>query len=475
MPIQPNCLCAFDPDIQATAIHLTNDLNSLALQERTWATASGVTGKAGDILLIPSAEGALQKVYVFTQDTLDEHTAKDPWLLAGLPSKLPNGIYTIAQDTQKINQEHIALGWALAHYNFDRYKSQASSKDCTLMLDQHTNIKAIRNSADAVATVRDLVNTPAEDMGPADLQDIIEALAEQHNAQVSTIVGEDLLDENFPAIHAVGRAAEHGREPRLIELNWQPLAANDGINNPNLPKLTLIGKGICFDTGGLDLKPSSAMLLMKKDMGGAAHAIGLAGLIMAQGLGVNLRLLVPAAENAVAGNAFRPGDVLPTRQGISVEVGNTDAEGRLVLCDALTYGSEENPDLMIDFATLTGAARVALGPDLPATYTNNETMWNALEAASRFVRDPLWRMPLWDGYENDLSSDIADINNISAGPFAGSITAALYLRKFINDTPAWVHFDTFAWSPKAKAGRPKGGEAQGLRAAYHAIQKYFGI
>jgi leucyl aminopeptidase len=279
-------------------------------------------------------------------------------------------------------------------------------------------------------------------------------------------VGDDLLDLNFPAIHAVGRAAASGREPRLIDLQWGPADA---------PKLTLVGKGVCFDTGGLDLKPSAGMRTMKKDMGGAAHALALAELIMANKLKVNLRLLISAVENSVSASSYRPGDVINTRKGLTVEIGNTDAEGRIVLCDALALACEQSPDLLLDFATLTGAARVALGADLPATFTNNDALWAALENSADTTKDPLWRMPLWAGYKKDLSSPIADLSNVGGDGFAGAITAALYLQNFVKPGVAWAHFDVFAWNKNPRPGRPSGGEAQGLRAVYDAVKSYLSL
>ena len=314
--------------------------------------------------------------------------------------------------------------------------------------------------ANATAKVRDLVNTGASDLGPAELEAEAEALAAQYGATITVTRG-DALAQGFPMIHIVGQAASRDRAPRLIELEW---------GDPAHPRLAVIGKGVCFDSGGLDIKPSSGMRLMKKDMGGAAHALALAGLIMASRLKVRLHLLIPAVENAIAGNAFRPGDILPTRAGLTVENTNTDAEGRLILGDALTLAGEHKPDLIIDFATLTGAARVALGPDLPATFANDDALGDAMLAAGRDVIDPLWRLPLWDGYDDMLKSDIADMVNAPDGGFAGSITAALFLRRFVPAGIPWVHLDTFAWRPVAKPGRPKGGEALGLRASWAMLK-----
>jgi leucyl aminopeptidase len=311
-----------------------------------------------------------------------------------------------------------------------------------------------------VALVRDLVDTPTADMGPADLQHEADRIAKRHGAALTVTKGHD-LENGYPMIHAVGRAADKASAPRLIELEW---------GNPKHPRIAIIGKGVCFDSGGLNIKPGNGMALMKKDMGGAAHALALAGLVMEARLPVRLHLLIPAVENAIAGNAFRPGDVLTSRKGLTVEVTNTDAEGRLVLADALAKAGEDAAELILDFATLTGAARVALGPDLPATFVNDELLASELLAASEAVADPLWRMPLWDGYVDMLKSDIADLNNSPEGGFAGAVTAALFLRKFVPDATPWAHFDTFAWRPSAKAGRPKGGEAYGLRAAWEVLK-----
>jgi leucyl aminopeptidase len=312
--------------------------------------------------------------------------------------------------------------------------------------------------------VRDLVNTPAADMGPAELEAAAEMLARDHGATLSVTRG-DALEQGYPMIHAVGMAAARGREPRLIELEW---------GQADHPRLALVGKGVCFDTGGLDIKPSAAMRLMKKDMGGAAHALALADLVMRLRLPVRLHLLVAAVENAVAGNAFRPGDVLKTRKGLTVENTNTDAEGRLVLGDALTRAVEAKPELILDFATLTGAARVALGPDLPALFANDDALAAALIDAGTAANDPLWRLPLWDGYDEMLKSDIADLVNAAEGGFAGSITAALFLRRFVPKDIAWAHLDLFAWRPAARPGRPKGGDAMGLRAAWAMLKTRYG-
>lgn len=429
---------------------------NLSKDQIAWASTHDFKGDAGTCLLLPGGDDGSTALVGTGDGTLT------PWSLASAVDQLPAGAYAL-EGLNAEQAEKTALGWCLAQYRFDRYISDRKEKVRTLCLPDGTAIDTVRQTIQATSLVRDLVNTPTEDMGPADLQDAAEALAEEFSGTCETIVGDDLLEENFPAIHAVGRAAAAGREPRLIDLRW---------GDEHAPKVTLVGKGVCFDTGGLNLKPSAGMLLMKKDMGGSAHVLGLARLLMAGGTKINLRVLIPAVENAIDGSAFRPGDVLATRKGLSVEVGNTDAEGRLILCDALTYACEEEPDLLIDFATLTGAARVALGPDLPATYVNDESLWSTLDKASRDTVDPLWRMPLWAPYDDTLSSEIADVSNISDGPFAGSITAALYLQRFVKEGTPWVHFDVFAWVPKPKPGRPRGGDAQGLRATLKAIKDF---
>lgn len=384
-----------------------------------------------------------------------------PWCLARAAESLPEGVYRLTDGSVGA----AALGWLTAHYRFDRYRrDDAPTGARALLTSDVARIAPTVQLAQAVALVRDLVNTPAADMGPSDLEAAVEKLATAFGAHVTTTRG-DALEQGYPMIHAVGKAADKGFAPRLIELHWGDAAA---------PRIAIVGKGICFDSGGLDIKPSSGMRLMKKDMGGAAHALALAQLIMAARLPVRLHLLIPAAENAIAGNAFRPGDILASRKGLSVEIGNTDAEGRLVLGDALTRAGEEKPELIIDFATLTGAARVAVGPDLPALFANDDALANDMAAAGGAVDDPTWRLPLWDGYADMLKSDIADINNAGEGGFAGAITAALFLKRFVPDDTPWLHLDTFAWRPTSKPGRPKGGEALGLRAVFRLLQHRYG-
>ena len=389
---------------------------------------------------------------------VDKADAMAPWCLAKLGESLPAGKYRIDQGQPGL----AALGWMLSQHRFTRYKSGAADDRGArvLLTGDAAAVDPLMRLAEATALVRDMVDTPASDMGPADLEAAVRDLAKASGAKVEVTHG-DALAKGYPMIAAVGGGASRERAPRLIELFW---------GKEDAPRVALIGKGVCFDSGGLDIKPSSGMRLMKKDMGGAAHAIALAKLIIGARLPVRLHLLVPAVENSISATAFRPGDIIASRKGLSVEVDNTDAEGRLVLGDALTRAGEEKPELMIDFATLTGAARVALGPDLPAMFTNDETLAADLAAAAATAHDPLWRMPLWDEYDDMLKSDLADLANSSDSPFAGSITAALFLRRFVDGGTPWAHFDTFAWAPSAKPGRPKGGGAMGLRAAFAMLE-----
>jgi leucyl aminopeptidase len=383
-----------------------------------------------------------------------------PWSLAKAAEALPEGTYRVVGGLAGA----ATLGWLLGQYRFDRYKQEPKSKGPRILLtDGPARIAEAVLLAEATALVRDLVNIPAADLGPAELQKAVEQAASE-GAAVTVTIGAK-LEREYPMIHAVGRAASADRAPRLIEFEW---------GNPKHPRIAIVGKGVCFDSGGLDIKPSAGMRLMKKDMGGAAHALALAQLIMKSRLPVRLHLLIPAVENAISGNAFRPGDVLRSRKGLSVEIGNTDAEGRLILGDALAKAAEDKPELILDFATLTGAARVALGPDLPALFANDDSLADSLLRGGEAVSDPLWRMPLWKAYNELFSSDIADIGNASDAPLAGAVTAALFLQKFVPDELPWAHFDTFAWRASAKPGRPKGGEALGLRAAWHMLKARYG-
>ena len=419
---------------------------------RTIIAAQKLTGKPGDRAVLPG-EAAEDWAMLLVCD----EAAQSPWQLASLGEHLPEGTYRLAEGEPGAAM----LGWALAQHRFERYrKDDAAQGPRVLLTGEPARIAETIALARAVAWVRDLVNTGASDLGPAELEAQAHGLAAAHDAVLTVTRGEPLA-RGYPMIHTVGQAAARGREPRLIELAW---------GNPVHPRVAIVGKGVCFDSGGLDIKPSAGMRLMKKDMGGAAHALALAGLVMGLRLPVRLHLLIPAVENSIAGNAFRPGDVLATRSGLTVENTNTDAEGRLVLGDALTRAREETPELILDFATLTGAARVALGPDLPATFANDDALADALLAAGTAVGDPLWRLPLWDGYDELLKSDIADLVNAPDGGFAGAVTAALFLRRFVPAGTAWAHLDTFAWRPTGKPGRPKGGEALGLRAAWAMLK-----
>ncbi|WP_029004078.1 leucyl aminopeptidase family protein [Azorhizobium doebereinerae] len=419
---------------------------------RRFVESAGFAGEAGKLLAVPAADGALAG-YLFGLGP-----DGDAFAAGALPGLLAAGTYQLVGDVPALSP----LAFGLGAYRFERYRTRPA-KEVRLVPPAGADADALARTVEAVTLVRDLVNTPANDCGPAEIEDAARALAARFGADLNVVVGDALLEENFPLIHAVGRAAT--RAPRLIDLTW---------GDPDAPKVTLVGKGVAFDTGGLDIKTSAGMLLMKKDMGGAASALGLALMIMARGLKVRLRLIIPAVENAIAGNAFRPGDVLKSRKGLSVEIGNTDAEGRLILADALALADAEAPDLLIDFATLTGAARVALGPQLPPAYTDDEALASDLARHAASENDPLWRMPLWQPYAAMLDSKIADINNAGAGGFAGSITAALFLKRFVGATKSWLHLDIYAWTPSARPGRPEGGEAQTIRALDALLAQRYG-
>ncbi|TIL89007.1 MAG: leucyl aminopeptidase family protein [Mesorhizobium sp.] len=429
------------------------DAAGLASSSLAWARANGFSGQAGRTLILPGENGGLAGALFGTGD------GEGVLAIGALARALPAGDWHFASTLAE--PEIAAIALALGGYVFTRY-GKKPGRTLRFSLPPGAEAAYVRRIADGVFLTRDLVNTPTSDMGPDELEKAVRTLAGTYKAEVSVTRGDDLLKNNFPMIHAVGRASVGA--PRLIDLIWGP---------ENAPKVTLVGKGVCFDTGGLDIKPSSGMLLMKKDMGGAANVLGLASMIMAAGLKVRLRVLIPAVENSIAGNAFRPGDVLVSRKGITVEIGNTDAEGRLVLADALALADDDEPQLLIDMATLTGAARVALGPDLPPFYTGDEALASDLAAASIAVEDPLWRMPLWKPYAAKLSSKIADINNVTSDSFAGSITAALFLKRFVEKTAAWAHFDIFAWNPSDRPHGLAGGEAQGIRALERVISKRY--
>jgi leucyl aminopeptidase len=423
---------------------------------RRWLTATGFKMKPGRFNVVPGADGRPRAVVVGVGNT------NDLWALGGLPGSLPEGDYLLEAALEPQQLERLTLGWGLGAYQFTRYKAPKRAP-ARLALHPACDADRIQRQVDAVTLVRDLVNTPAEDLMPEHLAEAMQALGQECGASFEQIVGDALLVNNYPAIHAVGRASAH--PPRLLDLRW---------GDPTHPKIALVGKGVCFDSGGLDLKPSSAMRLMKKDMGGAATALGLARLIASAGLPVRLRVLVAAVDNAVAGNAFRPGDVLRSRRGPTIEIHNTDAEGRLILCDALAEAGSEQPEIILDFATLTGAARVALGTEVPALFCNEEPLAAGLLAAAEREQDPIWRLPLHQPYRELLDSKIADLANATESSYAGAITAALFLKEFVPDGVPWAHFDLMAWNLKTQPGRPEGGEAMGLRAAFGWLEQRYG-
>jgi leucyl aminopeptidase len=426
---------------------------------QNWVAAAGYTGAAGAVLSIADDKGNLKRVLFGAGKDDSLYTYAD------LPAKLPkhgDGYY-IDKKMDAARATQAALGWALGCYQFAQYKSGKKKEFAALVWPDNADRKNVTLTAEAVFLVRNLVNTPANDLGPEEIADAAEKVAKADKASIKVIVGEDLLKKNYPAIYEVGKGSP--RAPRLIDIRW---------GKEKHPMVTLVGKGVAFDTGGLNLKPGNSMALMKKDMGGAAHVLGVAQMIMAEKLPIRLRVLIPAVENSMDGNSFRPSDVIKTRKGISVEIGDTDAEGRLILCDALAEACSEKPELLVDFATLTGAARVALGPDLPALFSNDKGVAQELLAAAEKVQDPLWQLPLWQPYKEWLNSKIADVNNVGSGGFAGAITAALYLEKFVDKDVPWVHIDTFAWNPSSKPGKPEGGEALGMRAVFELIKKRFG-
>jgi leucyl aminopeptidase len=426
-----------------------------------WARTHGFRGERGRLLAIPRADGELAGA-ALGLGRLASLAELAPQTLAGVPERLPQGRYWLADELTPAAATAAALGWALGRYRFDRYRHPSAVALPELALPANADREHVRRVAEADTLARDLINTPAGDLGPVELAAAVAAVAARFGAEYREIVGPELLVAGFPAIHAVGRAA--AAAPRLAELRFGTAG----------PLIALVGKGVCFDTGGLDLKPSAGMLLMKKDMGGAACALALAQLVMDAGLPVRLLLLVPAVENSVSANAYRPGDVLATRKGLTIEVANTDAEGRLVLADALAYADESRPDLLVDLATLTGAARTALGPELPALYASEDALAAELLAAARRASDPLWHMPLWAPYEEDFGSKIADLANASASPFAGSIIAALFLRRFVGEATRWLHLDLYAWNGKERPGRPVGAEAQAVRALYEFLLARYG-
>jgi leucyl aminopeptidase len=458
-------LLVADRGQKAHPIHLV-DKNSFEdwaksrpAEDRALLKAHRFDGKTGfAFVILPKGKDEFEVV-----SAVANTQSLSPWCMAKLGESLPEGTYRLPAG----DPGQAALGWLLAQHRFESYRSKKDEAECgprVLVTGEPAKIDAAVRLAEATVLVRDLVNTPASDLGPAELEKAARELAGRVGAEFRVTSGAELA-EGYPLIAAVGAAATRERAPRLIELEW---------GNPKHPRVAVVGKGVCFDSGGLDLKPASGMRLMKKDMGGAAHALALAGLVAAERLPVRLHLLISAVENAVSGKALRPGDVVRSRRGLHVEIDNTDAEGRLVLADAITRAGESEPDLIVDFATLTGAARVALGPDLPALFTNDDALAESLLREGTELMDPLWRMPIWDAYDEMLKSDIADIANASGSPMAGAVVAAMFLKRFVPEHTPWAHFDTFAWREKAKPGRPKGGEALGLRAAFAAMTERFG-
>ena len=438
------------PIFAVTPAHVeTGTIDPIALD---WARKAGFKADPGAILLVPTESGHLGGALF----GLGASPSSTPFLTGKLARALPAGEWHV--ETAPLTANRLALGYGLGSYRFERYRSTIGVSP-TLMIPADADAADIKRQLAGVFLARDLINTPANDMGPVALEEAVRALAEHYKAKVSVIAGDDLLKENFPLIHTVGRASAEA--PRLIEMRW---------GKKGHKKVTLVGKGVCFDTGGLDIKPASSMLLMKKDMGGAANVLGLALMIMDAKLKIDLRVLIPAVENSVSSNAFRPGDIYRSRKGLTVQIDNTDAEGRLVLADALALADEEETDLIVDMATLTGAARVALGPDLPPFFTDDDDLALTLSEASRDVDDPLWRMPLYMGYDKDVSARIADLTNAPSGGMAGAITAALFLKRFVTRATSWVHLDIFGWAPTERPHSPIGGEAQGIRALYHHLR-----
>ncbi len=449
------------PVVPLTADKLTGWRKKQRKAVQSWVSSIGFKAKPGETCLISGDDGKLAKVLVGISKDVDI------WDCGNLAKTLPEGIYRFEHPRPK-DIEKWALGWALGAYTFKRYKKNKTTKTAKLLVPEAVDYKSLESTVEATYLVRDLINTPAGDMGPAALAQAAMKLSKSHKAQFSVIVGNELLKNNYPAIHAVGRAVEtKDQAPRLIDFTWGKKTA---------PKVTLVGKGVCFDTGGLDLKSAGGMKLMKKDMGGAANVLGLAHMIMAAKLPLRLRVLIPAVENSVSGNALRPLDVVPSRNGKTIEIGNTDAEGRVILADALAEAAREKPDLIIDFATLTGAARVALGTELPALFTNDDKFADAVTKTGMQEQDPLWRLPLWPGYRKMVDGSTADLTNAAEGGYGGAITAALFLQEFISApgtsefVPNWAHIDLMAWNPSAKPGRPDGGEAMTIRSVFKTLK-----
>jgi leucyl aminopeptidase len=430
---------------------------------RQWLAEQNFKGERHRVVLVPDSTGALAMA---VGGLGKRHGELCLWHAAGLAERLPPRRYRLAQQFTAAEATQLCLGFAYGAYRFERYRPAKPERAALLEAPANADVAYVALAAESLSMARDWINTPASDFGPAELGAAARELALRHRAEFREWLGDALLEANFPAIHAVGRASTGA--PRLLEIRWSPGGAE------SFPRLTLVGKGVCFDSGGLDIKSSSGMALMKKDMGGAAVTLALAHMIMSVRLRVQLRVLVPAVENSIAGNAYRPGDVLLTRKGLTVEVGNTDAEGRLVLCDALAFADTERPDLMIDFATLTGAARAALGPELPALFGNDDAVVADLARVAAAEHDAVWPMPLWPGYDDELGSKIADLNNVSASAFAGAIFGALFLRRFVTETPRWLHLDLYAWNSKDRPGRSIGGEGQAVRGVYRYLAQRYG-
>lgn len=436
-------------------------VDGLIDQQRQWIEANDFKGGAKSKLLLPDGEGGISAVLFglgAEGDGAAEPCGPAELLLGSLSANLPAGTYALAGDWGDAALASVA--WGLGAYKFGAYKAKQARDRPRLALGSNIDAAGVRQTTEAVWLGRDLINTPSNDMGPAELESVVRLVASRHSADCNSIVGDDLLAENFPLIHAVGRAST--RAPRLVDVSW---------GRADAPRITIVGKGVCFDTGGLDLKSAAGMLLMKKDMGGAAAALALADMVMGAKLDVRLRLLIPAVENSIAGNAFRPSDILSSRAGHSVEIGNTDAEGRLVLADALALGDEDEPELMMTFATLTGAARVALGPDLPPCFIDDDVIATQIAKAGISAGDPTWRMPFWSGYDRMLNSGSADISSTGDGPFAGAVTAALFLKRFVKQARHYVHFDIYGWRPASRALGPKGGEPHAARAMFEVIRE----
>jgi leucyl aminopeptidase len=429
---------------------------------RSWARAQGFLAEKQKLLLIPTPSGDGIAGAALGLGAVPDLAEPTIWTSVGLPDRLPPGRYRFAGTFSTVGATHLTLGWEYGSYRFTRYR-RSTGELPALVAPAGADLEYVRIASESLSEARDLINTPANDLGPAELGEAVQRLALQYEAECRITIGDELLRQNYPLIHEVGKGS--AREPRLIDMRWGKSGA---------PLVTLVGKGVCFDTGGLDIKPSSGMLLMKKDMGGAALVLALARMLMSADAPVRLRLLIPAVENSISGRSYRPSDILRSRQGLNVEIGNTDAEGRLVLADALTEADRETPELLVDLATLTGAARVALGPELPAMYSTPQDLAMQLRHIGEQEADPVWPMPLWAGYDDDLSSRIADLNNVSNTQFAGSIVGALFLKRFVTQTRNWLHGDVYAWNPKERPGRPVGADPHTVRALYRLIRQRFG-